>query len=284
MKLQAQLKSAKSPLIMGIVNVTPDSFSDGGNYNQLDLLKQRIETLAEEGADIIDIGGESARPGATEVSLDEELRRILPAIEMAKNLTDCMVSVDSCKPEVMREALDLNVDLINDVCALTSDGALEVCANSTNTNAMFCLMHMQGKPRTMQNNPVYQDVVKEVREFLQSRVKAAAAAGIDKNRLIIDPGFGFGKNLAHNTQLFKQLASLSFEQIPLLVGVSRKSMFGDMLGLKVDQRLHASVTAAVLAAQRGAKILRVHDVLPTKQALQVELALREELSAITEEQ
>lgn len=266
MTLQDAVYSTRPALIMGVLNVTPDSFSDGGRYNQLDQLKSRIEQLHLEGADIIDIGGESTRPGAPTLSVQQELDRVLPALEMAKELSDCWVSIDTCKTDVMRSCLELGVDMINDVTALRATGAVDVCAPSS---VMLCLMHMQGNPQTMQQAPAYSDVVQEVSGFLQERVQACQQAGIDKTRLVLDPGFGFGKNLAHNIELFKNLKKMSFDGLALLIGVSRKSMLGEILNLPVDQRLQASVTAAVLAVQQGARIVRVHDVLQTKQALTI---------------
>lgn len=259
------------PLVMGILNVTPDSFSDGGHYTERDQLKHRIECMAEQGAHIIDVGGESTRPGALSVSLEEEKNRVLPAIELIKQYSDCWISVDTYKTEVMRESLALGVHMINDVNALQSEGALELLAT---TDAAICLMHKQGRPQNMQAKPRYDDVLTEVHDFLMARVDACNQAGINRNRLVLDPGFGFGKSLEHNQVLFKNLAKTTQLGYPLLVGVSRKTMIGELLsGIPVDQRLVGSVVAALLAVQRGAKIVRVHDVLETVQAINLADAL-----------
>jgi dihydropteroate synthase len=258
------------PLVMGIVNVTADSFSDGGRFLYPEQAIEHGLRLMEQGADILDIGGESTRPGAEPVSLDVELARILPVLE---GLRDCgaAISVDTMKPAVMRAALDAGADLINDVNAFRAPGAWEAVADST---CGLCLMHMQGEPRTMQADPQYQDVVAEVGGFLADRLAEAAAHGIAQDRLLIDPGFGFGKTLPHNVALFRTLPRLA-ELAPLLVGVSRKSMLGTITGRPVEQRLAASVAAALLAAQRGAAVLRVHDVAETVDALKILQALGE---------
>lgn len=263
-------KSAE-PLIMGILNVTPDSFSDGGRYIQQKQLIHRIETMAEQGAHIIDIGGESTRPGALSVSLQEELDRVLPAVELVKQYSDCWVSIDTYKTGVMRESMALGVHMINDVNALQSEGALDLLASN---NAAICLMHKKGEPQDMQARPVYKDVLTQVHDFLKKRVEACTQAGIDKDRLVLDPGFGFGKSLEHNQTLFQHLAESAQLGYPLLVGVSRKTMIGELLGgVPVEQRILGSVVAALLAVQRGAKIVRVHDVLETAQALSLARAL-----------
>lgn len=260
------------PLIMGILNVTPDSFSDGGRYLESDQLKYRIEQIAQQGAQIIDIGGESTRPGAAEVSVEEELDRVMPALELTRQLTDCWVSVDTYKTPVIQAALELGVDLINDVNALQAPGSLEVVADSS---ALICLMHKLGQPTTMQQAPRYDDVVAEVLDFLQTRVQVCLQQGIAPERIVLDPGFGFGKTLIHNVMLFQQLESMVALNYPVLVGVSRKTMIGQLLhDANVDQRMVGSVTAAVLAALKGARILRVHDVLETQQALEVAWALK----------
>lgn len=256
------------PLVMGIVNVTPDSFSDGGRY---DIAEHAIEhglKLCEEGADILDIGGESTRPGATPVALEAELERVLPVLE---GLRDCgaALSIDSMKPEVMHAALAAGADLVNDVNALRAPGALEAVAAS---DCGICLMHMQGTPQTMQLAPAYDDVVAEVLAFLAERMAAASRAGIARARLSIDPGFGFGKTPAHNIELFRALRQFA-DLAPTLVGISRKSLFGVLTGRPVQERQVASVTAAVLAAAQGAAILRVHDVAATVDALTVWHAL-----------
>lgn len=273
MSLIARLHQAEMPpLIMGILNVTPDSFSDGGRYLTSDQLKYRIEQIAKQGARIIDIGGESTRPGATAVAVEEELDRVLPALELTRQLTDCWVSVDTCKTPVMQAAIELGVDLINDVNALQATGALEAVAASS---AAICLMHKQGQPITMQQAPNYADVVSEVIDFLQARTQLCLQQGVAAERIVLDPGFGFGKTLAHNIALFQQLESLVKLRYPVLVGVSRKSMIGQLLqDVKVEQRMIGSVAAAVVAALKGAKILRVHDVLETQQALEIAWTLK----------
>lgn len=274
--LHNAILQAEQPLVMAILNVTPDSFFDGGCYGDLDQLKARVEQLQSQGADIIDIGGESTRPGAHKLDLQQELDRVMPALEVVQEVSDCWVSVDTYKPEVMKQALRSGIDMVNDVNALQVDGALQVCAESP--HVMVCLMHKQGEPETMQTSPHYQSVIQEVRAFLQQRVDVCVKAGIASSRLVLDPGFGFGKTLSHNVELFKNLSRLSLDEIPLLVGVSRKSMLGQITGLDVGQRLIPSVVAAVLAAQQGAKILRVHDVEQTKQALKVAHVLQAESS------
>lgn len=263
--------SLTRPLVMGIVNLTPDSFSGDGLVGDVDKAIAHALAQLEAGADILDLGAESSRPGAIPTSLEDELKRLLPVLE---GLRACGVplSVDTYKPEVMRAALDAGADLINDINALRAPGALEAVADS---NCGICLMHMQGEPLTMQSSPVYGDVVKEVRVFLQERVKACTAAGIGMNRLMLDPGFGFGKTLEHNLELFSKLGELRAEGLPVLVGVSRKSMLGLITGRPADARLAASVAAAVLAAVRGAHILRVHDVAATRDALAVWSAIEQ---------
>ncbi len=250
------------PLVMGIVNVTPDSFSDGGRSPRQAIVHGLA--LREAGADILDIGGESTRPGAAAVSIQAELDRVLPVLE---GLRDCgaALSVDTMKPEVMRAVLAAGADLINDVRALQTPGALEAVAGS---DCGLCLMHMRGEPRGMQSDPRYGDVVAEVVRFLRERVEAALQAGIARERLLIDPGFGFGKTLEHNIALFKALPEFA-HIAPVLAGVSRKSMLGQITGRPVGARLAASVAAALLAARRGAAILRVHDVGDTVDALKI---------------
>ncbi len=252
------------PLIMGIVNVTPDSFSDGGLYLDARAAIDHGLRLIEAGADILDIGGESTRPGADPVSLAEELDRVIPVVEGLRD-AGVALSVDTMKPEVMRAALAAGADMINDVNALRAPGAWAAVRDS---RCGLCLMHMRGEPRTMQNTPHYQDVVGEVYEFLRQRLDEAQAQGIDRERLLVDPGFGFGKTLEHNIALFKSLARLA-ELAPVLVGVSRKSMLGQITGRPLGERLVASTMAAVLAVQRGAAVLRVHDVAATRDALRV---------------
>ena len=253
------------PLVMGIVNVTPDSFSDGGRHFDAARAIAHGRQLVEEGADLLDIGGESSRPGAQSVSAEEELRRVLPVIEALAGV-GVPLSVDTVKPEVMRRAVAAGASVINDIAALRAPGALEAAAAS---DAAVCLMHMQGEPRTMQADPSYGDVVAEVRDFLAARVAAAQAAGIAAERIVVDPGFGFGKRLAHNLALLRQLGQFADLGACVLAGLSRKSMLGEITGRKVSQRDTASVAAALLAARNGARILRVHDVAATKDALAV---------------
>ena len=252
-------------LIMGIINMTPDSFADGGRYFDSTEALAHARCLIDEGADVLDIGGESTRPGADDVPADEELRRVMPLIEA---LTGCgvPVSVDTSKPEVMRAALDAGASIINDVYALQRPGACEAVASS---DCGIVLMHMQGTPRTMQHEPRYSDVVREVTEFLSRRVEEAQSRGIDPGRIAVDPGFGFGKSIEHNFKLLSELSMLKKMNRPLVVGLSRKSMLGGVTGRPVDGRVAGSVAAAVLAAERGANIVRVHDVAATRDALAV---------------
>lgn len=262
------------PRVMGILNVTPDSFSDGGRHAGVEAALLHARRMCAEGADIIDVGGESTRPGAAPVSVQQELDRVLPVVERIVAELDVCVSVDTSTAPVMRAAAAAGAHLVNDVRALQREGALAAAAES---GLPVCLMHMRGEPGDMQHAPVYRDVVAEVLEFLRGRAAAAVAAGIDGGRLLIDPGFGFGKTLAHNLALFRALDRFAAEPWPLLVGVSRKSMIGALLGNRpVEERLHGSVAAAVLAARAGAAILRVHDVGPTADALAVALALQQE--------
>lgn len=254
-----------TPRVMGIVNVTPDSFSDGGKFNTTDKAVAHALELVEQGADILDIGGESTRPGATPVPLDEELSRVIPVIK-ALIKAGVPLSIDTYKPEVMRAAIDAGVDIVNDVCALQEANALEIVAAS---QVGVCLMHMQGRPQTMQADPQYQDVVAEVTSFLAARLKAAEQAGIVRGRIVLDPGFGFGKRTEHNLTLLNHLSSLQSLGLPLLVGLSRKSVLGQVVGLSVDERMHASIAASVVSVMKGANIVRVHDVKPTVDALKI---------------
>lgn len=251
---------------MGILNVTPDSFSDGGNYHALEFAISRAEQMIADGVDIIDIGGESTRPGIPPVLLEEELKRVMPLIYA---LRDCgkPLSIDTYKPEVMREALIADADMINDINGFRAPGAIDAVKDST---AGLCIMHMQGEPQTMQQKPVYQDVVEEVTAFLQERVDAFKAAGVDHDRLCIDPGFGFGKSVEHNYALLRNTQKLiKVLNLPLLAGMSRKSMIGAITGKPLDQRLAGSIGAALAAAAQGAMIIRVHDVAETVDALNV---------------
>lgn len=252
--------------VMGILNVTPDSFSDGGRYNTLEAALQRAIEMHSAGASLIDIGGESTRPGAAKVGVQQELDRVAPLVELIARECDVVVSVDTSSPEVMTETARLGAGLINDVRALQREGAL---AAATATGLPVCLMHMRGEPQTMQDEPHYADVAAEVAEFLQARVAACVQAGISTDRIILDPGFGFAKNTQHNYELFKRLPELLNLQYPLLVGVSRKSMIGHILNQPVDQRLYGSLALAVMALERGAKILRVHDVEQTMDVLKI---------------
>jgi dihydropteroate synthase len=252
--------------IMGILNVTPDSFSDGGIFLARDTAVAHAFTMVEEGADCIDVGGESTRPGAQAVSVQEELDRVIPVIEAIARAVPLPVSIDTSKPEVMRAAVAAGAGLINDVRALRATGALQTAAA---LEVPVCLMHMQGEPRSMQQNPVYTDVVGEVRDFLQERIEACVAAGIPRQRLVVDPGFGFGKTVAHNLDLLRRLGELRTLGMPILAGLSRKSMIGALFGLPVAQRLHASVALALIAVQNGAAMLRVHDVRATREAIRM---------------
>ena len=263
--------SLEYPLIMGIVNVTPDSFFDGGRLVSHQAAFDRALQLMDEGAHILDVGGESTRPGASLVSGDEEMRRILPLVESLSN-RNIPVSVDTHKPEVMRAAIKAGASMINDINAMQTEGALEIVASSS---VAVCLMHKQGDPQTMQTDPQYRDVVAEVMDFLKARVEIALEAGITRNRLVIDPGFGFGKNFDHNVELLHRMDHFKELGIPLLAGLSRKSMLGKITGRDVADRLAASITAAVLAVLKGAKIIRVHDVKATKDAFAVIQAIGE---------
>ena len=255
------------PVIMGILNTTPDSFSDGGQFVSVENALHHALQMVQQGADIIDIGGESTRPGAQDVSVEDELQRVIPVIEAVRRETDVCLSIDTSKPEVMRAAVAAGVDLVNDVYGLRAEGAVEVCAE---LDVAVCIMHMQGEPRTMQQSPEYSNVLEDVAGFLQARVDACLAQGIEREKIILDPGFGFGKNLQHNLSLLKGLGQIHALGYPLLVGLSRKSMLGLILdGAAADQRLSASIAAAVLAWSKGARIFRVHDVKQTKDALAV---------------
>ena len=265
LKLGRFTLSLDRPLIMGIVNITPDSFSDGGKFFDPARALQHARQLLADGADILDIGGESSRPGAEAVPVDEELRRVMPVLERLVDLP-VPISVDTCKPEVMRRAIAAGVALVNDIFALQAPGALEAVAAS---EAAVCLMHMQGEPRTMQEAPQYHNVVQEVCDFLAARAEAAQAAGIHRDRIVIDPGFGFGKTPRHNLELIRALPQLRATGLPVLAGLSRKSLFGKIAGREAAGRDSASAAGALLAAQRGASILRVHDVAATRDSLLV---------------
>lgn len=257
---------------MGIVNVTPDSFSDGGRLGDTQTAIRHALKLREEGADILDVGGESTRPGAAPVPAGEEKHRVLPVIE-ALAAQGCVVSVDTRKPEVMQAALAAGAAMVNDVMALQAAGALEVVAAS---DAAVCLMHMQGEPQTMQQAPAYDDVVQEVGDFLQARVAACEAVGIARERLVVDPGFGFGKSLEHNLALLRQLDRLAAPGVTVLAGLSRKAMLGALTGRGVNERVYAGVAAHLAAVARGARIVRVHDVAAMRDALAIWNAVEEQ--------
>ena len=253
------------PLVMGVVNITPDSFSDGGMFADTERAIAHAQRLIGEGVDILDLGGESTRPGAAPVSLEVERRRVLPVLEALAS-GGVPVAVDTRKPELMREAIAAGAAMINDVTALSGPGALAAVARAP---VAVCLMHMQGDPATMQANPDYRDVVREVRDFLAQRVAVAEAAGIARNRIVVDPGFGFGKTVEHNLALLRSLREFTSLGGALLAGLSRKAMLGRLTGREPLERVHASVAAALLAIQNGAHIVRVHDVAATRDALAV---------------
>ncbi|NBH74813.1 dihydropteroate synthase [Rodentibacter pneumotropicus] len=268
MKLYANHKSLdlSFPQIMGILNFTPDSFSDSGKFFSFDKALFQVEKMLNEGASIIDIGGESTRPMADEVSEQEELQRVVPLVEAVRQRFDCWISVDSSKATVMQEAAKVGMDLINDIRALQEPNALEVAVE---LDLPVCIMHMQGQPRTMQANPQYQDVVQDVLAFLHQRSEQCITAGIRKENLIWDMGFGFGKTVQHNYKLLQQLSRFCEEEYPVLAGLSRKSMIGAVLDKSVDERMVGSVVGALIAAQKGARILRVHDVAATSDMLKI---------------
>jgi len=257
--------SLERPLVMGVVNITPDSFSDGGMFADTARAIAHAQRLIGEGADILDLGGESTRPGAAPVSLEVERQRVLPVLEAVAS-GGVPVAVDTRKPELMREAIAAGAAMINDVTALSGPGALAAVARAP---VAVCLMHMQGDPATMQANPDYRDVVREVRDFLAQRVAVAEAAGIARNRIVVDPGFGFGKTVEHNLALLRSLREFTSLGGALLAGLSRKAMLGRLTGREPLERVHASVAAALLAIQNGAHIVRVHDVAATRDALAV---------------
>lgn len=265
------------PLVMGVINATPDSFSDGGSLYRsgkldVDLTLARAREMVAAGAAILDIGGESTRPGAAPVGPAEEMDRVLPVVERIAAELDVVISVDTSTPQLMTEAAALGAGLLNDVRALTREGALEAAAA---TGLPVCLMHMQGEPDSMQRGPAYADVVAEVRAYLESRVAACEARGIERQRLLLDPGFGFGKTVAHNLQLLRGLPRLAESGLPLLVGLSRKSMIGKLIGRELSRRLPASLALAVMAVERGAAVVRAHDVAATVDALAMWTALSE---------
>ncbi|AUI67120.1 MULTISPECIES: dihydropteroate synthase [Glaesserella] len=267
-----RLLDLSSPKIMGILNFTPDSFSDSGKFFTLDKALFQVEKMLNDGAYIIDIGGESTRPNAEVVTLEQELERVVPLVEAVRKRFDCLISVDSSKAEVFRQSAMAGVDILNDIRALQEPNALET---ATELGLPVCLMHMQGTPQTMQQNPDYDDVVEEVADFLNQRIFACTMAGISKEHIILDVGFGFGKTVQHNYQLLKHLKVFVESGYPVLAGLSRKSMIGNVINKPVDQRVAGSVAGALLAVQNGAKIVRVHDVAETADALKVWQAMNE---------
>lgn len=261
--------SLSKPLIMGILNVTPDSFSDGGQFSNFDSAVIHAQKMVEDGADIIDVGGESTRPGADAVSVDMELQRVIPVIEKLSQEIDIPISIDTSKATVMYEAIHAGASMINDVCALQNEDSMSVAAS---LDVPICLMHMQGTPVSMQKNIAYQNVVNDVLEFLEQRIKACVAAGVTKNNIIIDPGFGFGKTLEHNLALLDSLAAFADLGYPVLAGLSRKSMLESLSGRAVNNRLAGSLALALIAVNNGASILRVHDVAESRDFLAVSQA------------
>lgn len=254
------------PQVMGILNVTPDSFSDGGQFSHIDQALAQVENMVAHGASYIDVGGESTRPGAVDVSIQDELERVIPVLKAIKARFDVKVSIDTSKASVMAESIEHGADLINDVRALQNDGCIDVVAQC---DLPVCLMHMQGKPRTMQTAPVYNNVVNDVYRFFEARIAQCEAAGIKRNRIILDPGFGFGKTVEQNFELLAKLPYFKSLGIPILVGTSRKSMIGHLLNKPVNERLAGSLATVLIAAQKGADIIRVHDVAETIDVLKV---------------
>jgi len=266
------LNSSDMPKVMGILNVTPDSFSDGGKFNQIDQALRQVENMISEGVDIIDIGGESTRPGAKDVEEQDEINRVIPVLKAIKSRFDVAVSIDTSKAVVMKESINEDADMINDVRALLAEDCLNVVAQS---DVAVCLMHMQGQPRTMQNNPIYKDLIGDINEFFIERISTCENAGIDRSRIILDPGFGFGKTLEQNYKLLANFSAFECHNLPLLSGLSRKSMLGNLLNREVSDRLAGSLAGALISAQHGAKIIRVHDAKETVDTLKV-------LKAVTE--
>lgn len=259
--------SLANPVIMGILNVTPDSFSDGGKFIDPNIALQRALQLLDDGAQIIDIGGESTRPGAPDVSLEDELARVIPAIKAIRENSDCVISIDTSKAQVMHQAILAGADIVNDVRALQESDALNVVAQFP--DVAVCLMHMQGQPRSMQAAPHYDDLLADIKQFFSQRIAACKTAGIKQTQLILDPGFGFGKTLSHNYQLLAQFNDFNQFGLPLLAGLSRKSMIGNLLNRNTNERLAGSLAGALIAAQNGAHIIRVHDVKETADVLNV---------------
>ena len=266
-RFKNQIMDLSFPQVMGIVNMTPDSFSDGGNYNNLDDAMRRVDSMIQSGATFIDVGGESTRPGAAEVSVEEELDRVIPLVEKIARYFDVWISVDTSKPQVMTESAKAGAHLINDIRALTEPDAIEAAAK---TQLPVCIMHMQGDPKTMQNAPHYQqDIYQEVDQFFTQHINRCVNAGIEREKIILDPGFGFGKTLQHNYRLLAKLNNFHHFGLPLLVGMSRKSMIGQVLNVPPQERMIGSVSCAVIAAMQGAQIIRVHDVKETFDALRI---------------
>tara|TARA_R110002167_G_scaffold1767_1_gene8494 strand:- start:55230 stop:56117 length:888 start_codon:yes stop_codon:yes gene_type:complete len=263
---QVTLTHLNNVQVMGILNVTPDSFSDGGKFSHFDRAFRQVESMIDNGVDIIDIGGESTRPGAIDVSEKDEIARVIPLLKAIKSRFDTCVSIDTSKAAVMSEAITYGADMINDVRALQNEDCLDVIAQS---NVSVCLMHMQGMPRTMQENPHYKNIINDILIFFEQRIRNCEQKGIKKERLILDPGFGFGKTLEHNYQMLAQLSLFKKLNLPLLVGTSRKSMLGQLLNRDVSQRLAGSLTTAIVAVQQGASIIRVHDVAETVDAIKI---------------
>ena len=258
-------------VIMGVLNVTPDSFSDGGQFIELDAACRQAETMLGAGAKIIDIGGESTRPGATSVSTEDELERVIPVISRLHQEFDCIISIDTSKPEVMLESVKSGASMINDVTALASQASMRAALKA---NVPVCIMHMRGDPRSMQKSPSYDNVVEDVKAFLFNKAKQCIDYGIAKSKIIIDPGFGFGKKVHHNVSLLNHLDELCDSGFPVLAGLSRKSMIGHLLGLPVEERVAPSIAMAIVAVQKGAKIIRTHDVKQTHDAIRMIEALR----------
>ncbi|MBI0006966.1 dihydropteroate synthase [Gilliamella sp. W8126] len=266
-RFQNHVMDLSFPQVMGIVNMTPDSFSDGGNYNNLDDAMRRVDNMIQAGATFIDVGGESTRPGAADVSTSEELDRVIPLVEKIARYFDVWISVDTSKPEVITEASKAGAHLINDIRALTLPGALQAAQK---TELPVCIMHMQGDPKTMQNAPHYQqDIYQEVDSFFTEHIQRCVTAGIAREKIILDPGFGFGKTLAHNYRLLATLEKFHHFNLPILVGMSRKSMVGQVLNVPPKERVLGSVSCAVIAAMKGAQIIRVHDVKETFDAMRI---------------
>lgn len=271
----ASLTHLKNVEIMGIVNVTPDSFSDGGKFSHIDNALQQVELMIDNGVNIIDIGGESTRPGAASVNEQDEIARVIPLLKAIKSRFKIKVSIDTSKAAVMSEAITYGADIINDVRALLNDGCLDIIAQS---NVLVCLMHMQGMPRTMQENPHYKNIIDDILVFFEQRIDCCEKKGITRSRIILDPGFGFGKTLDHNYQMLAQLRLFKKLGFPLLVGTSRKSMIGNLLNRDINQRLAGSLATAIVAVQQGANIIRVHDVKETVDALKILNAVAEQES------